>query len=1578
MRDYGMIPTRLRDFQLIDLKHQNRRTRSEVWLATAPNGAKVALKLVAREIDEEEQAYRDGRLRAEIEASQLYHEHVRPLLWFGSDKQPQENYPSGVDWIAFKWVEGATLQELLAHRGSLSPREIRDLARALANGLAVLHREQPPLVHRDVKPANVLLPGDDCRAALLADMGIAWKSGSPRLSHAIGLADSGTPFYMAPEQFLSADVGPSADQYALALVLWECFSGFVPHTESPEHSEIRRARTTPSVIPPLTIAVHRSATVESVLRKALSVQADHRYTDISHFLREFHGAGVADGLWDIDIAFGERLVVGPTVAPRDPSPTPLPRSEFEVAGVWAEQKDHVVRFVGRESTLNTCNAWIRGESMSPALVIVGPPGQGKSALLSRLADSLGASRGGPVDAKRNGVCLFHMVKSHREPRRILQWLIVQGRTVLGAERDSGLQGSQDDLRAELSGVLEDLVSRHGRVTVVVDALDELNDEALSLDFLPPVSPRGVKWVLSSRPDRRILDALRRHLGGVDEEVLHALTVDDCTRLIANELTLDERAVRRVLDVPKLTSLTGGSPLLVRQSIRNLAADIQGAIIEGTTRRVPLDRVPSSLESLFRSICETISGRGVTEADLADGRVRDCLVQVLTCAQRPLSAVEIRAVLRFGDVTVSRAGLERQLSNVSQFLTEREGRYELYHKGLQDHIREFVLDHDGARTVHDWFIRWIGTLPEGIHAETESAQYGRTYIAAHLKARFIAAGSDTVDGQSALLEWFLQVVDLTYVQARIDRREAYELLHDLHETIAEGTKYFERVVDEVQRTFLSRILNAGRLVGQLMSCLLSSAQILAESPSMLAQCLRNVEDAPELRFHAEALPLKFPALIVVERSVDAKHAARHKWISRLVHQSIVVPAVTSLIAGAKGEVVLTAHYDDVFRTWSGILQCIGSIPCESAELWVHGLGNASTLYVQSAKFMDSTAAHIVLDSHGGAVRSIPWPDGVLAMGPTVVVNNLMFVTYASQEKGYQNALYRVDLETSERTLLAEFPLRVWSISAIATLDYIAVVAEAEPQFEGDEKTTSVLLIDATSGIEIASAPVEAVTPCYLSSSGYLLLSEVRGIRILSVPDLREIGCTDYVDTFMVLHPTLPLAASFSFGRVSVIDLRSATEIREERWKQCPSRCAVLTDAGSILVGEMTRSGSEFEYVDAPLGVWHLPPSFWQPMDGEVVSEPMDGEVVSEPMDSEVVSEPMDSEVMSEAMDGGVVSDSWVAKAKRFGPLTGGRRLLVAPGIIVESDDSTRRLLRGFTGAVLAAAPAIYPIEGAEIAIVNGRVDILDLDERRLSRSLACGNAQVKLLLVRASDGAVFAHWKSSEPQSYPPRDLTETLYPVLADILVAGAEIIDLEGASETISIPALPWPENQHSVEMEGFSRLDTKTGRWTDFFCFQYPSYVGFLAGERFIRTVSALLGHKRTTQIIDIASGEVMFERGDSWSVLFELQDSRMFWGHELDGTTCLVDPRTGEWQPCALNIGGFQHPDNDFCLALTADATLAVWPMESAIVVGDVSSGAILARYPVHDWRGSVTFIDDRTIRAQGNDGKDFVMKLIGVAG
>ncbi len=270
-------------------------------------------------------------------------------------------------------------------------------------------------------------------------------------------------------------------------------------------------------------------------------------------------------------------------------------------------------------------------------------------------------------------------------------------------------------------------------------------------------------------------------------------------------------------------------------------------------------------------------------------------------------------------------------------------------------------------------------------------------------------------------------------------------------------------------------------------------------------------------------------------------------------------------------------------------------------------------------------------------------------------------------------------------------------------------------------------------------------------------------------------------------------------------------------------------------------------------------------------------------------------------------------------------------------------------------------------------MLNLDERRISRSLFCGNAIVERLLVRASDGAVFAHWKSSVAEGYPPRDLTETIHSVLADLLAAGAEIVDLADSSEIISIPALPWPETRQSLEMDGFSRLDTKTGRWTDFFCFEDASYIGFLPGERFI----SRFGYGRSIQIIEVASGEVVLERAYPWTVLFELEDSRIFWGHKFDGTTCLSDPRTGDWQPCGLNIGRFETPNNDFDLALTADATLAVWPMESAIVVGDVSSGAILARYPVHDWSGIVSFIDDRTIRAEGNDGKNLVLRLIGGA-
>ena len=129
----------------------------------------------------------------------------------------------GCEFLVMALVEGPTLRQACSHRRVPLSRSAQ-IAAAVGDALAYVHAGD--VVHRDVKPDNVLLgPGPRVR---LADFGIARTTSATRLTHS-GLV-LGTAAYLAPEQVTGAEVGPPADVYALGLVLLECLSG---HREYP-------------------------------------------------------------------------------------------------------------------------------------------------------------------------------------------------------------------------------------------------------------------------------------------------------------------------------------------------------------------------------------------------------------------------------------------------------------------------------------------------------------------------------------------------------------------------------------------------------------------------------------------------------------------------------------------------------------------------------------------------------------------------------------------------------------------------------------------------------------------------------------------------------------------------------------------------------------------------------------------------------------------------------------------------------------------------------------------------------------------------------------------------------------------------------------------------------------------------------------------------------------------------------------------------------------------------------------------------------------------------------------------------
>ena len=130
---------------------------------------------------------------------------------------------AGRPFFTLEFCEGGSLARKLAGN-PIKPREAAELLLTLAR--AVAHAHSAGVVHRDLKPQNVLLAADG--SPKVTDFGLAKRKGSGSDLTATG-AVMGTPSYMAPEQAQGAkDVGPAADVYALGAILYECLTGRPP------------------------------------------------------------------------------------------------------------------------------------------------------------------------------------------------------------------------------------------------------------------------------------------------------------------------------------------------------------------------------------------------------------------------------------------------------------------------------------------------------------------------------------------------------------------------------------------------------------------------------------------------------------------------------------------------------------------------------------------------------------------------------------------------------------------------------------------------------------------------------------------------------------------------------------------------------------------------------------------------------------------------------------------------------------------------------------------------------------------------------------------------------------------------------------------------------------------------------------------------------------------------------------------------------------------------------------------------------------------------------------------------------
>jgi serine/threonine protein kinase/WD40 repeat protein len=401
-----------------------------VYRANQPQiGREVAIKAVAPELANHPDFVRRFEREAQIVAK-LEHPHIVPLYDYW--REPDAAY------LVMRFLRGGSVEDLL-RSGPLDPVRASSILDQVAAALSAAHRQG--IVHRDVKPGNVLL--DELGNAYLTDFGVALEAGSPERSS--GTLIRGTPGYLSPEQVRLDPASPRSDIYALGIVAYEMLTGAPPFPESSltallDHHVRDSIPSVREVRPDL------PAALDLAIGCATAKDAKDRFSDALELAAAVRAA----------LEGGASTVTAPAGEIRNP-----------YKGLRAFLEADAADFFGREGV--TKRLLRRLEDDQPGsrfLAVVGPSGSGKSSVVR--AGLVPALRRGSLPGSERWYVIDMLPGAH--PLRELESALL-GLAV--SPPPSLLDELEGDTRGLLRAVDRILPDPDAELLIVLDQLEEV-------------------------------------------------------------------------------------------------------------------------------------------------------------------------------------------------------------------------------------------------------------------------------------------------------------------------------------------------------------------------------------------------------------------------------------------------------------------------------------------------------------------------------------------------------------------------------------------------------------------------------------------------------------------------------------------------------------------------------------------------------------------------------------------------------------------------------------------------------------------------------------------------------------------------------------------------------------------------------------------------------------------------------------------------------------------------------------------------------------------------------------------------